>query len=183
MQRQEPLCCLKNRLQNTKMQRQKCQTRGFRTVRVCVLPLYERCVCNAALWCRRLLDSSRCDRSDTHCLHRSATQTHFAHKGPSEHEIMFSDKPSHQIFTHQRHDVASPEGAPPLRRCGLRDRGDEGGSSLGDGRSSCLQRWWQEAAGRGATQQDLRRHRSLGGRVEARQLHGRQSRLDGQRDR
>lgn len=42
---------------------------------VCVLPLCGRCVCTAALRCRRLLDSSRYDRSDTHCPHRSATQT------------------------------------------------------------------------------------------------------------
>lgn len=41
---------------------------------VCVLPLCGRCVCTAGLWCRRLLDSSRYDRSDTQCRHHSATQ-------------------------------------------------------------------------------------------------------------
>lgn len=44
------------------------------SVCVCVLPLCGRCVCTAGLWCRRLLDSSHYDRSDTQCRHHSATQ-------------------------------------------------------------------------------------------------------------
>lgn len=80
------------------------------------------------------------------------------------------------LFTHQRHDVASPECAPPLACYGLWDCGYEGGSAL-RGRGSGFLRWRQEAAWGGATQQYRRCHRSPGGRMETRQMHGWQSRL------